>query len=190
MATATATSASNKPEDTAGLTQWKIYQAIMTPINFITFIISLYLVDNRYQAQRARGHHHHQHHISRALPTWLHRLLFRPQPQLQPYGWVNNNNNSSSDNGSKDNNDSNDHKRPIPSANGMRRSSRGEERWYYHTQQKKLLRMEAADAFELRNTVLLALCAVGLAVATLAWWLGRRALPPVLGYVRYAVAVK
>ncbi|KAI0600250.1 hypothetical protein F4775DRAFT_77334 [Biscogniauxia sp. FL1348] len=178
----------NKSEGIAVVTQSKIYETIMTPVNFITFIISLYLVDNRYQEQRARGqHHHHQHHqqtqqqqhyLSKIVPVWLHVLLFRSRPQLQPYEWVTNTNTNTN----TDNNDigdtttktttssSSSPKQQQRRPDGMRRTSRGEERWYYHTQQKKLLRMEAADAFELRNVVLLGLGLAALGVAALAWW--------------------
>ncbi|KAI5927821.1 hypothetical protein F4810DRAFT_649562 [Camillea tinctor] len=170
---------SNRPEDTTVVAQWKIYDTIMTPVNFITFIISLYLVDTRYQEQRARGHDAHpqqqQHRLSRILPVWLHALVFRPRPQLQPYEWVGspspthpNTKNGSVTGDGKGSADS--RRRP---ADGMRRSSRDQQRWYYHTQQKKLLKMEAADAFELRNAVLLGLAAAALVVGVLGCWVAR-----------------
>lgn len=49
-----------------------------------------------------------------------------------------------------------------PNANGQ---------WYYHTKQKKLMKMEAAEAFELRNTVLVLLAAVLSVLAGSAWYL-------------------
>ncbi|KAI0013509.1 hypothetical protein F4779DRAFT_564009 [Xylariaceae sp. FL0662B] len=119
--------------------QSKLYQAIMTPINFVSFLLSLYLVNYRYDHQRAQGHYHHP--SSGYLPQWLFHLLYRPQP----YQWV--------DRG------------PAP-------PNRDDERWYYHTRQKKLFKMEAADAFELRYTLLLGLCALALAVAWLFYRLG------------------
>ncbi|KAI1486232.1 hypothetical protein F5X96DRAFT_673867 [Biscogniauxia mediterranea] len=180
----------NGPEDVAVVTQWKIYDTIMTPVNFITFIISLYLVDNRYQEQRARGGHHHhhreQHYLSKIVPVWLHALLFRPRPQLQPYEWVTNNTNTNTNTNNDNIGDtttttttaststSTNNPTKLPRRpDGMRRTSRGEERWYYHTKQRKLLRMEAADAFELRNAVLLGLGLAALGLATLAWWAAR-----------------
>jgi hypothetical protein len=65
----------------------------MTPLNCIAFLLSLYWVDWQNQARREHSHRGRQ---SR-LPTWLHCLIYTPQP--------------------------------------------------YHTNQKKLWKMEADDAF-------------------------------------------
>lgn len=43
------------------------------------------------------------------------------------------------------------------------------ERWHYHTKQKKLMKMEADEAFEMRSTILVILFAV-LAFMTCATW--------------------
>lgn len=48
-------------------------------------------------------------------------------------------------------------------------------RWHYHSNQKKLMKMEADEAFQMRSTVLLFL-AVALALATSAVWLLTRSL--------------
>jgi hypothetical protein len=108
----------------------------MTPVNFISFLISLYLIDFHYQSKRADGHH--QFGLQSRLPSWMHHLLFRPQP----YQWVNN-------------------KPTSPEQSGGR--------YYYHSKQKKLIKMEATDAFELRNTVLLGLLILGGIATWMAW---------------------
>ncbi|KAJ6786873.1 hypothetical protein PWT90_00014 [Aphanocladium album] len=95
---------------------------IMTPINFVSFLVSLVLVDIHYTRLRM-----HTHAESRSrLPNWLHDILYRRHPYEDL------------------------HQRP----GGI------QEPWYYHSKQKKLMKMEAEDAFRLRGTVL-----VGLAVA-------------------------
>lgn len=129
-------------------------QAILTPINFITFLLSLYLVDCRYEDERAR-----RHAAGRSargpgemlLPTWLHRVLFSPQP----YEWV-------------------DQRRTTttPTPGPPNPPNRNDERYYYHTKQRKLMKMEAADAFGLRTPVLLALSLTGAVAAWAAWRLG------------------
>ncbi|KAI1382062.1 hypothetical protein F4677DRAFT_13766 [Hypoxylon crocopeplum] len=125
----------------SGGKQLSLYQAIMTPINFISFILSLYLVDCHYHDKRIQEHSGRYSRLpSWLLPAWLDRVLFRPHP----YGWVN---------GAK----------PAASNSGR------QERWYYHTKQKKLMKMEAADAFELSRAVLLGLCAVMLCVTWALW---------------------
>ncbi|RYP70147.1 hypothetical protein DL771_005659 [Monosporascus sp. 5C6A] len=121
----------------------KLYHAIMTPINLIAFLVSLYLVDVHYQNERARRHAAGQQQgEQQKWRAWLHRLLFQPQP----YEWV-------------------DQRGPAP-------PNKHEERYYYHTKQKKLMKMEAADAFGLRRPVLVGLCSLAVLVAWAAWRLG------------------
>lgn len=97
----------------------------MTPINFVSFLVSLVLVDIHYTRLRM-----HTHAESRSrLPIWLHDLLY--------------------------------HRHPYEDVHRNHAAVR--EPWYYHSNQKKLMRMEAEDAFKLRSTVV-----VGLAVAAAA----------------------
>ncbi|CAM1507366.1 Fc.00g070070.m01.CDS01 [Cosmosporella sp. VM-42] len=115
-----------------------VYSAVMTPVNFVVFLVSLLLVDLRYTMRRAYGHPD----VGSRLPTWLHQLVFRPQPYQ----------------------------------NG-RQSSKDEDkhgRWYYHSKQKKLMKMEANEAFQLRNTVLLMLGIVAAAAAGVFYYAASR----------------
>jgi hypothetical protein len=41
--------------------------------------------------------------------------------------------------------------------------------WFYHTKQKKLLRLEAEHAFALRNSVLFGLCLLAILAGWLLW---------------------
>lgn len=139
-------------------------QAVMTPINFVTFILSLYLIDSRYLAQRHRRHENSAEGDN--WMPWLHWLLFRRRPS--PYDWV----------------DSYQGQQPLHSQNTTLRheviiSHPGDsssvsiketsESWFYHTKQKKLFRAEAADAFALRNWVLFALCILAVSVGWMLW---------------------
>jgi hypothetical protein len=110
----------------------------MTPVNFITFLVSLYLVDCQFLDKREHAHNNGQR--NRRLPAWLHHLIFRPQP----YSWVGG--------GS-----------PAP-------PNQNDNNWYYHTKQKKLMRMEASAAFEIRRSVMLGLIMLGVGIA---WCLSR-----------------
>lgn len=96
----------------------------MTPVNFVSFLISLYLVDCHYHNQRE---HIYSNSTQTRLPAWLHRIIFRPQP----YAWV--------------------------SGGPQTPPNQNDRSWYYHTKQKKLMKMEATAAFEIRRSVLLAL---------------------------------
>ncbi|KAH6660021.1 hypothetical protein BKA67DRAFT_546536 [Truncatella angustata] len=93
----------------------------MTPINFVTFLVSLYLVDYHFHRKREHAHNDGAHS---SLPTWLQQVIFRPQP----YSWVGG-------------------KTEAP-------PNQQDRNWYYHTKQKKLMKMEAAAAFEIRRSVL------------------------------------
>ncbi|KAH7326760.1 hypothetical protein B0I35DRAFT_405951 [Stachybotrys elegans] len=93
-----------------------LYRLVMTPLNFVTFLVSLVLVDMRFTTMR---YHTHSEAQSR-LPAWLHGMLFRNNP-YQTYD-----------------------------GGGQPR----QESWHYHSNQKKLMRMEADEAFRMRSSVL------------------------------------
>ncbi|KAI0164900.1 hypothetical protein GGR57DRAFT_450944 [Xylariaceae sp. FL1272] len=143
----------------------KIHQAVMTPINFITFLISLYLVDSHYRAQRERQHRNQNSSGSR---PWLHRVLFRAR---SPYNWVDDYGVTPANTASKATATTAD------KTQGRIEADRGH--WFYHTNQKKLLRLEAADAFALRDSVFFGLCILALiGILTLlrtSLWLGTSA---------------
>ncbi|PHH91126.1 hypothetical protein CDD83_1555 [Cordyceps sp. RAO-2017] len=108
-----------------------VYKLVMTPVNFISFLVSLALVDLCYTQTRQ---HRHAERPSR-LPCWLRTLLFRPQP-YRAFG---------------------------RRERGTGPAGHGE--WHYHSNQEKLMEMEAADALNLRGAVLV-LLALALAGAT------------------------
>jgi hypothetical protein len=128
----------------------------MTPINFVTFLLSLYLVDYHYETRRE--HMYPAQTRVGLLPGWLHRIIYRPQP----YARVG------------------DHGGPSPAE-----KNRGP--WHYHTKQRKLMKMEASDAFEMRKTVL-----VGLLIASIgiAWGVWRLAFAASLYLAEYIMAEK
>ncbi|KAI0020182.1 hypothetical protein F4780DRAFT_383821 [Xylariomycetidae sp. FL0641] len=143
----------------------RVYDTIMTPINFISFLLSLYLVDAQYQTQRSQGHYPAsspsyasaaEHSLAAKLPPWLHHLLFRPQ---QPYAWI-----------SRGSPTGGDHDQARVTTTTTTTTT-DQTPWFYHTKQRKLLKREAADAFELRATVLAALTAAALAASWLAFCL-------------------
>ncbi len=121
-------------------------QLVMTPINFASFILSLVLVDMQYSLRRV---HSHAEAPSR-LPSWLHSLLFCPQPYYQParYG-----------------------KDAVPGGGGSRGSSSEP---YYHSNQRRLMEMEAEEAFRMRNTVLIVFGLVVAGAAGAVWFFATR----------------
>jgi hypothetical protein len=102
----------------------------MTPINLISFLISLTLIDLQYSLKRASIHAY----AESRLPTWLHALVY----SQRPYGHI-----------SADRSKTGQHT--------------GSEQWHYSTKQKKLLKMEAEQAFRARWFIV-GLIAISLAV--------------------------
>lgn len=105
----------------------------MTPIIFISFLVSLAWVEFRYTLIRLHSHSE----IPKRMPRWLHHLIYHEAP----YQYVQVDSGSPKDT-----------------------------RWYYHSKQRKLMKMEVEDAFQIRNTVLLAL---GLFTMASIWGLWR-----------------
>lgn len=108
----------------------------MTPVIFITFLVSLTLVDYRYSVVRS---HYHADTPSR-LPAWLHRIIYR----YQPYQYV------------------------VVDDRGNPTGQRADPR-YLHSEQRKLMKMEVVDAFEIRSTVLVALGLLSLGFIWVFW---------------------
>ncbi|KAA8577174.1 hypothetical protein EYC84_007170 [Monilinia fructicola] len=109
-----------------------VVRFIIAPITFISFLISLFLIDRRNSSLRL-----HQHSQPRTYPDtfvgrireFLHKLVFKPQP----YAYI---------------------KSPSRGPNAEGDKQREEEPWHWRTKQKKMMKMEVADAFKLRQWVL------------------------------------
>ncbi|KAI0535752.1 hypothetical protein GGR58DRAFT_426038 [Xylaria digitata] len=143
--------------------QSKIYQAVMTPINFVAFLVSLYLIDSRYRAQRNRQHEGKASDNKR-IP-WLHRLLYRQNSS--PYDWVGSPQRRLSPQSAHT---TPRHEVDIKNEDKAPRSIKEiGSPWFSHTMQKKLLIMEAADAFGLQNSVLFALFVLAIFIAWVLW---------------------
>ncbi|GAB1311141.1 hypothetical protein MFIFM68171_01351 [Madurella fahalii] len=117
--------------------QSTIYRLIMTPLIFTSFVVSLVLVDLRHSALRA--HYHADANQPGRMPRWLHRIVYR----YLPYRYEG---------------DSPSSPPPTTVTEG---DGRGD---YYHSKQRKLMKMEAAEAFEIRGVVLVALGLLSLGV--------------------------
>lgn len=114
----------------------------MTPVIFVSFLASLAWVDFRYSLMRS---HSHREDPS-ALPRWLHRIVYREAP----YKYIKVNSSRS--------------ETPTDNDDGSR--------WYYHTKQRKLMKMEVSDAFQIRSTVLVVLGLLAVAATWALWCVG------------------
>ncbi|KAK4154041.1 hypothetical protein C8A00DRAFT_14807 [Chaetomidium leptoderma] len=161
-----------------------IYKLVMTPLLFTSFLISLALVDLRHSALRAHYHADadataNQPSRRRRLPAWLHRIVYR----YQRYRYV-------------DVVVDEQRGRPIGETQGQgqgqgRAESPGtpgspgslgkspgvvagggggrEAEDYYHSKQRQLMKMEAAEAFEIRRGVVMVLGLVSFGVLWAVW---------------------
>lgn len=113
----------------------------MTPVIFVSFLVSLVWVDFRYSVMRSHNHSD----ASSGMPRWLHAVLYREAP----YQYVR-----------------------VDRSQPANSSSTTDSKWYYHTKQRKLMRMEAEDAFRIRGSVLVVLGLLVVAASWAVWWLG------------------
>ncbi|KAK1837311.1 hypothetical protein QBC39DRAFT_295440 [Podospora conica] len=126
--------------------QSTIYKLIITPLIFVSFIISLTIIDLRHSARRAHFHADHQHQRpgTSRLPLWLHRVIYHRRQDVPP--------------------STDEHTRPVTPWDGD-----GDRDGYYHSKQRELMKMMADEAFEIRSAVLMALVVGGLGVALGLW---------------------
>lgn len=130
-------------------------QLLIAPLTFLSFLLSLALIDSRNHSLRT-----HVHKPPRAPPSTLlgrahdvvHALLFRQLDAAKgPY-------------------------EVVGSSPGAGRGMGKQEPWHWHTKQKKLMRAELEDAFKLRKWVVVCVLmglAVGVAgVVVVGGWVG------------------
>lgn len=138
----------------------------MTPVIFVSFLFSLAWVEFRYSLMRSHSHSE----TPSNLPRWLHRVVYREAP----YRYVRIDA-ARSGGGSSRPTSPRTSSNGGPSAKASASASDCEgSRWYYHSKQRKLMKMEVDDAFQIRSTVLMALGMLALvftwAVWRTAWW--------------------
>lgn len=127
----------------------------MTPLIFISFLVSLALVDLRHSALRAHYHADADGASSR-LPRWLHRLVYRYRGYRYDF----------------DDAAARAAGRPATPSSSPRSEGQAGSGDYYHSKQRKLMKMEAAEAFEIRGWVLVVLGLLGASVLWAAWKVG------------------
>lgn len=138
----------------------------MTPIIFVSFLVSLALVDFQYYAMRVRSYE--EEDSGSRLPAWLHRLVYRPQP----YQYVRVTVDQTSRGG----------RGAVAGAGAGRSAERNDSRgWYYHSKQRKLMKMEVDDAFAIRSTVLAVMGVLVLVFGWVLWQVARWGLR-ILGF--------
>ncbi|KAL2072616.1 hypothetical protein VTL71DRAFT_11959 [Oculimacula yallundae] len=143
-----------------------VSRLFITPITFLSFLLSLALVDTHNHHLRTRTHFHSP---SRSQPTtffgrlhtFLHGLVYK-EVDAGPYAYVRSPNLDvkEGENGRERSRSGSGNLELSPNASPRRRSGEIDEPWHWHTKQKKMMRAELEDAFKLRKWVVLFLGAV------------------------------
>ncbi|CAG8978396.1 hypothetical protein HYALB_00009982 [Hymenoscyphus albidus] len=131
----------------AGGKEGVVVRFILAPLAFLSFILSLALVDSRntYFRTSSPSSSHPPSRIQ-SVKGFFHALVFRRREG--PYEYV------GRERGRGD--------------GGVEKKGKGKEKgkgeWYWHTKQRKMMKRELDDAFEMRNGVAVALVFGGLSV--------------------------
>ncbi|KAH7364133.1 hypothetical protein BKA65DRAFT_490492 [Rhexocercosporidium sp. MPI-PUGE-AT-0058] len=144
---------------------------LITPMLFLSFLLSLALVDSQNHRLRTKTHWHSP---SRSQPTtllghvrnFLHGLVWK-EVDAGPYAYVRSPNLTVGE-GQRE-------RSASASSSPSRRSGENDEPWHWHTKQRKMMRAEVEDAFKVRKwvvvfLVLMAVNGIGL-LAVMGWWM-------------------
>ncbi|PMD19629.1 hypothetical protein NA56DRAFT_646954 [Hyaloscypha hepaticicola] len=120
---------------------------LIAPLTFISFLLSLALIDSRNHSLRT-----HSHSPSRPPPSsylghiksFLHSLIYKPAAS-SPYAYIKSPNKEKDGKGN----------------GGKVGKGKEEEPWHWHTKQRHMMKAEMEDAFRLRKWVVLVLLAAG-----------------------------
>ncbi|PVH85813.1 hypothetical protein DL98DRAFT_511348 [Cadophora sp. DSE1049] len=157
-----------------------VSRLLITPITFLSFLLSLALIDSHNHRLRTKTH---SHSPSRSQPTtllgrlrsFLHSLVWKEVDQ-GPYAYVKSPNlDPNVGDGARERSASGSR---SPRRSGEREREREKEKdepWHWHTKQRKMMRAEVEDAFKVRKwvvvfLVLAAVGGVGLLVM-MGWWM-------------------
>ncbi|PMD62185.1 uncharacterized protein K444DRAFT_610295 [Hyaloscypha bicolor E] len=120
-----------------------VSRLLIAPLTFISFLLSLALIDSRNHSLRTHSHSH-----SRLPPStvfghvkeFLHSLVYQSMPS-SPYSYI---------------------KSPNSQSSLSKEGKEKEEPWHWHTKQRHMMKAEMDDAFRVRKwvVVFLVACAV------------------------------
>ncbi|KPM44792.1 hypothetical protein AK830_g1682 [Neonectria ditissima] len=136
-----------------------LYTMVMTPVNLVVFLVSLAIVDLRYTIARANNSYYDAS-VPRWLPPWLTERLRRLVMLFRA--------------------------RPYRHLGASAQDPSGD--WHYHSKQKKLIKMEAAEAFQLHGTVLAALGVIAVGLTVIIYYVSSRVYHTFLGSSNVALS--
>ncbi|TVY42554.1 hypothetical protein LSUB1_G001208 [Lachnellula subtilissima] len=139
-----------------------ISRLLIAPLTFISFLLSLALIDSRNHALRTHTHNNAPPPPFARIKALFHSLIFKRVADPSPYSYVR----------------SPDLKSESRDGNGNVEGK--EEPWHWHTKQRKMMKAEMDDAFRMRKSVMVFLMLVGVGIAVAVGVIGRWILRGVL----------
>ncbi|TVY85693.1 hypothetical protein LAWI1_G008567, partial [Lachnellula willkommii] len=127
-----------------------ISRLLIAPLTFVSFLLTLALIDSRNHALRTHTHNPLSAPFAR-IKALLHSLIFKRVPEPSPYSYV----------------------RSPDAKSGVGHVEGKEEPWHWHTKQRKMMKAEMDDAFRMRGSVMVVLVLVGVGIAVAVGVVGR-----------------
>ncbi|KAG0650904.1 hypothetical protein D0Z07_2773 [Hyphodiscus hymeniophilus] len=112
-----------------------VSRLLITPLTFISFLLSLAFIDSRNHSIRTHSHPRAQPStILGHIKAFLHSCVYECTDS-SPYAYIS---------------------ETSTSTTGMKKPAgrKEDEKWYWHTKQRKMMKAEFSDAFRMRRSVL------------------------------------
>ncbi|KAL6708701.1 hypothetical protein ACN47E_002397 [Coniothyrium glycines] len=142
-----------------------VSKIILTPVLFVSFLLSLFFVNYRNRARRTKHHAKTTSLLTYLTPsTWLD-----PEPYQDP-------NNSTWDRkGAVGHVEPHDAIGPRDATTGepSKNANKKSKPWHFHKKIRKMTKLEISDAFEMRGKVIVGMIVV-LLLSSIALWMGLR----------------
>lgn len=131
-------------------------QLVITPITFLSFLLSLCLIDS-YTTGRIGPQSQSPPTLRQQVTNVVHRMLFKQNPTYKYRS-------------------SHVNTKPTGEIKGEKAevAKKAGEHWYWHTHQRKLMRMEVDDAFRIRRWVMVVMCMTAFVFSAVALWAGMK----------------
>lgn len=146
-------------------------QLIIAPLTFLSFLLSLSLIDS-YTTSRLSPQNSPPT-LRQRITNLAHRMLFKQNPSYKYPATPPSQNAAQAKSSSRFSNEK-------AKTEKDRLAKKAGEHWYWHTHQRKLMKMEVDDAFKIRHWVLWGMGAAALVLICAGLWVGGKVVGVVM----------